>query len=416
MDPKPTSTAPDSPHAAALAGRRVLELAGASGHYCGKLFADMGADVLKIERPGGDASRALRPWIGRDPGPDRSLVFAYMNTSKRGVTLDLAQPEGRELFRKLASGADLVLETTPPGTLEALDLGFETLRRDHPALVMTSITGFGQTGPHRGYRSSDLVAGALGGAMHVTGSAADPPVRLAGTQAYASASICAAASSMIALFHARRSGQGQHVDISLEETMVSVSHICGIGKWLDDRIVPRRSGPGLFASVPSGTYRCRDGLIYLMVNRPAHWQALASWVHEVTGNREILDPMFEGPSSNRYEYRELLDLFIGELTATQTVESVYREGQRRRIAFTPVQTLEGVNADRQLASRGYFVVVEHPEHGPLRLPGAPYQHSETPCRISRPAPRVGEHNREIYGGELGLADAELEALAANGVL
>jgi crotonobetainyl-CoA:carnitine CoA-transferase CaiB-like acyl-CoA transferase len=394
----------------ALAGRRVLELADAAGAYCGKLLADMGADVVKIEPPEGDAAR-LRPPFWRDqPGPEHSLFHLYMNAGKRGVTLGLATRAGQDAVRRLARTADLVVETFPPGYLASLGLGYEALRAAHPRLVLTSITGFGQTGPQRAWASSDLVASALGGALHVTGYDDDPPVALAGTQAYVMASAYAAVGSMIALHHAARTGEGQHVDVSMEETTASVTHICGVGKWLDDGIVPRRGGPGLFASVPSGAYRCTDGLVYLMVNRPLHWKALAAWVHEVTGNQEVLDPMFEGPSSNRIPYRELLDLLIAELTARLTVAEAYHEGQRRHIAFTPVSDAAAVARDPHLAARGYFIALEHPRLGTLRMPGAPYRHGRTPWRVARPAPALGEHDDEIFRGELGLSEAELRAL------
>jgi benzylsuccinate CoA-transferase BbsE subunit len=400
----------------ALRGRRVLELADEKGVYCGKLLADMGADVIKIERPGGDATRSLPPFCRDERHPDRSLFFLYMNTSKRGITLDVTRPEGGALFKKLAETAHVVVETFPPGFLDELGVGYRSLVEANPGLVFTSITGFGQTGPHRHFASCDLVSSALGGAMYVTGAEDDPPVTLAGSQANLMASTYAAASSMIARFHSSLSGEGQHVDISVEETTCSVTHICGAGKWLDDDIIPRRWGTGLFHSVPSGTYPCKDGSVYLMVNRPLHWQALARWIHEVTGNEEVLDPMFDGPSSNRQPYRELLDLFISELTSRLSVDEVYHEGQRRHIAFTPVNTATNVTGDAHLAARSYFVDVEHPGLGSLRYPGAPYRHAETPWRIHRVAPRVGEHNDEIYRQELGVSAADLRALEADGVI
>jgi crotonobetainyl-CoA:carnitine CoA-transferase CaiB-like acyl-CoA transferase len=230
------------------------------------------------------------------------------------------------------------------------------------------------------------------------------------------ASTCAAAATLIALYHAARTGAGQHVDIAVEETTVATTHVCGIGKWLDDGIVPRRGGTGLFASVPSGAYPCRDGLVYLMVNRPLHWKSLARWIHEVTGAEAVLDPLFEGPSSNRLPHRDLLDVYITDLTRRFTVAEVYREGQRRHLAFTPVNSARAVIDDPHLAARGYFVDVEHPGGGHLRYPGAPYRHEETPWRIARPAPAVGEHNAEIYGAELGLSAARLQALEGAGVL
>jgi crotonobetainyl-CoA:carnitine CoA-transferase CaiB-like acyl-CoA transferase len=400
----------------ALSGRRVLELADEKGVYCGKLLADMGADVIKIERAGGDATRNLPPFWHDTPDPERSLFFLYMNTSKRGVTLNITRPEGQALFRQLARTAHLIIETFEPGYLDALGIGYASLKADNPGLVFTSITGFGQTGPHKQCKSADLVANALAGALYVTGEAEDPPVVLAGSQAYLMASTCAAASSMIALYRSTICGEGQHVDISVEEVNVAVTHICGVGKWFDDGIVPKRMGTALFASVPSGTYPCKDGLVYLMINRPLHWKALAQWIHEVTGNDVVLDPMFEGPSSKRQPNRDLLDVYISDLTSRFTVDEIYHEGQRRHLAFTPVNTAAAVASDPHLAARDYFVSVEHPGAGALRYPGAPYRHSATPWSITRPAPRVGEHNEEVYCGELGLTDGVLRDLKQRGIV
>ncbi|MFQ5666399.1 MAG: CaiB/BaiF CoA transferase family protein [Candidatus Binatia bacterium] len=410
-------TAPEAGTAGtlALAGRRVLELADGKGAYCGKLLADMGADVIKIEPPGGDPMRAIPPFLHDTPDPDHSLSFLYMNTSKRGLTLDITRPDGQALFAKLAQTADIVIETFAPGYLDSLAIGYRSLKETNPRLVFTSITGFGQRGPSAGFKSADLVASALGGAMYVTGDGDDPPVTLAGTQSHVMAATCAAVSSMIALYRSTICGEGQHVDISVEEVMVSVTHICGVGKWLDDHMIPRRMGTRLFASVPSGTYRCKDGLVYLMINRPAHWKVLAHWVAEVTGNSAVLDPLFEGPSSNRQPHRELLDAYISDLTSRFTVDAMYHEGQRRHLAFTPVNTAAAVATDPHLAARHYFVEVEHPVAGRLRYPGAPYRHADTPWRI-RPAPRIGEHNRQVYCGELRLAEAAFHDLEERGIV
>ena len=318
-----------------------------------------------------------------------------MNTSKKSITVDITKEEGRRLILELAKTCDLVIETLSPGRLAELGLSFEALRAGNPALVLTSITGFGQTGPHRHYRSADIVASAMGGAMAVTGEEAEPPVALAGSQAFVMASTLAAASSMIALHHGAATGEGQHVDISAQEAMLAVTSICGVGKWLEDGIIPRRFGTATFASVPSGTYPCKDGSIYLMVNRPLHWKALARWVNEVTGNEEILNPMFEGPSSARQPYRDLLDLYIRELTGHFSVEEIYREGQHRHLAMTPVNTARSLLRDRHLNERSFFVAVDHGNGAQLTFPGPPYRFSATPWRIAHRAPRTGEHDREI---------------------
>ena len=400
----------------ALTGRRVLELADHSGAYCGKLMADMGADVIKIEPPGGEPGRNIPPYLEGLKGPQRSFHFLYSNTSKRGITLDVELPEGRRLLRQLALSADILLSTQAPGELARLGIDHASLAKEKPTMVVTSITGFGLTGPHAQWKSNDLVAGAMGGAMYVTGEPDDPPVIVAGEQNTLMACTCAAASSLIALLHAHQSGRGQEVDISAQETTLAISHISGVGKWLDDGIIPRREGTGLTASVPSGAYDCQDGRIYLMVNRPAHWKALAEWIHEETGNQEVLDPLFEGPSSRRIEYRDLLDIFISDLTALHTVQEMFHEGQRRHIAFTPFYSLSQVVQDPQLRSRGYFESMDHPEAGPLEYPGAPFRPERTPWAIHRPAPIIGEHNRAVYLDELNLTEVKFKKLQAQGVI
>lgn len=355
----------------------------------------MGAEVIKIEPPGGDPTRLIPPFWEEMPDRDTGLYFSYMNTSKKSITLDISGKEGQQLLFELAKGADLIIESLPPGKLKEMGLSFESLRAENPGLVLTSITGFGQTGPHRDYNSADIVASAMGGAMVVTGEEEDPPVVLAGSQAFVMASTLAAVSSMIALYHSAQTGEGQQIDISAQEAMLAVTSICGVGKWFDDGIIPKRFGTGTFSSVPSGTYPCRDGDIYLMINRPLHWKALALWVNEVTGNEEILDPMFEGPSSVRQPYRELLDLFIGELTSRFSVEEMYREGQERHLAMTPLSTAHSIARDHHLAERRFFTEVDQGGGQSLTYPGPPYRFSATPWRIAHRAPKAGEHNGEI---------------------
>ncbi len=365
----------------ALSHLRVLELADAQGWYCGKLLADLGADVVRIDET--------------DPRALPTLDYLYMNTNKRSVALDLESAEDQPRLQQLIERSDLLIETLDPAVIDRLGLDFESLHARHPQLVVTSISGFGRGGPRANYRSSDLVASALGGAMHVTGEREDPPVRLAGNQAYLSASVVAAAASLTALRHRDGGGGAQHVDVSIEEAVVSMSHISGVGKWLDDGIVPLRNGSSLFASVPSGAYRCSDGLVYLMVNRPAHWKALAEWICEATGIEEVLDPLFEGPSSRRIPYRDLIDVYIDKLISSLRVAAAVGEGQRRHIAITPISTAGDVVASPHLAARGFFVRTADPDLGSIVMPGAPYRPSRTPWRIRRPAPRPGEHTREL---------------------
>ncbi len=375
-----------------LAHLRVLDWTSVPAAYCGKLFADLGAEVIRVEPPAGSGTSASPSSDSRRNGPS-FFADLHANANKSIVFLDLECASDRATFEALAAGSDLILEDQPVGRPSRLGLGFADLARDHPGLVMTSITGFGQSGPWSGYRSNDLVASALGGAMISIGDPADPPVRMAGHQADVTTATLAAASSLVALWCRNRSGRGQHVDISSLEAVAAITHISGVGKWLEDGILPKRVGTGLVASVPSGAYRCRDGLVYLMVNRPAHWEALARWIHERTGNEEVLDAGFRGPSSARLPYRELLDVFIGDLTRLLTVEEAYHEGQRRHIAVTPVQTASTILNDPHLLARNFFVDYELPEGAvggrdpSIRGPGVPYRLDRTPARSDRKVPR-----------------------------
>ncbi len=404
--------------ASALGGLRVVELADERGAYCGKLLADLGADVIKVEPPAGCPTRSLSPIdpAAPDSSDCRSLFFLCMNTNKRSLALDLESERGRAILDLLLDRADVLIEAMDRRRLERMGLSdFRPVDR-HRRLIHVAISDFGRRGPRAGWRGSDLVASALGGALYVTGERDDPPVALAGMQAYQSASLVGASAALVALRERSRSGCGQFADISIQEAVASVSHICGVGKWLDDGIVPVRNGSSLFASVPSGAYQCRDGLIYLMVNRPAHWHALAEWICEVTGIDEVRDPLFEGPSANRIPYRDLLDVYIGELMKTLTVAEAFHEGQRRHIAITPVSSAGDVVSDEHLAARRFFVEVEHPGGNRLPYPGDPYRLAKTPWRIAKPAPRIGEHTREILCDELSVSSAEFAELVETGVV
>ena len=383
----------DPDAAGALSHLRVLDLTSARAAYAGKLLADLGADVIKLEPPGGDPAREEPPRLA----DGTSAAFVYENAGKRSVVLDLDSAPDAARFRSLVADADLVVESFAPGQLARRSLAPEALLDAHPRLVWTSISGFGQSGPRAGCRSNDLVASAEGGAMTTIGDPEDPPVRLAAHQADVITATLATASSLVALHHRDRSGRGQHVDVSALEVVAAITHIAGVGKWLEDGVVPKRVGTGLVASVPSGAYACKDGLVYLMVNRPAHWVALASWIHEVTGNEEVLLDEFRGPSSARLPYRELLDVFIGDLTATLTVDEAYHEGQRRHIAFTPVNDARRLFEDEQLRARDFFREVARPDGGSLSVPGAPYRPARTPWRIAGPAPALDAHADDVLG-------------------
>ena len=243
---------------------RVLDLTGEAGVYCTKLLADLGADVLRIEPPGGHPMRNLGPFVNNEPDPDKSLYWFHFNTSKRGITLNPENADGRKIFKRLVESAHVLVETFPPGYMEKIGLGYDVLKEVNPRLIYTAITPFGQTGPYRNFLASDMVAQAMGGLMFLAGFPEDPPYQLGCSQAYHSASVHAAVGTMIALYAADDIGQGQFVDVSLQESVLmsmetAMQHY-DIRKEIRQRV--GREEP----TVPGiGLYPCKDGYVFSYV-------------------------------------------------------------------------------------------------------------------------------------------------------
>ena len=206
-----------------LTGMRVLDLSGPMGVYCGKLMADMGADVIKVEPPGGDPMRQIGPFLNADSSSGHSLYWLHFNTNKRSITLDVADPKGAELLSKMAQDADVVLETSPPGYLENLGLGYKDLSQTNPDLIYASLTPFGQTGPYKDFKATDLTGFAMGGYMYVTGWPDTPPTRLWGAQAYNTTSNRAFIAILLALYHRMSTGEGQFIDVSMQEAVAATT-------------------------------------------------------------------------------------------------------------------------------------------------------------------------------------------------
>lgn len=400
--------------AAALEGLRVLDLSGAMGNYAGKLFADMGADVILVEPPGGTALRREPPFISDEPGVERSLSFAYQNTSKRGVCLDLDTASGQRLLRELAATADLVIESFAPGWMSARGIGHEDLSRTRPQLVTASITPFGQTGPYAQMQATDLVGLATGGLLWMGGYQDAAPTQAHGDQAFKCAAMYGAVAAMLAVTEAELTGQGQHVDISMQESVTLALENAAQTYDLEGVIRKRPLGDQRFAGY--GLFECKDGYIFLgsrgIGNSPA-WSRSLQWFKDE--GMEGADRLF-GPEWSDLAYLksdEARDVF-GELfmnwSRRHTKEWLYREGQRRLIPLAPVSTPADLLENPQLRARGHFVEFTHPLlTQAARMPGAPYVLSATPWRVQRPAPTLGEHTAEVLG-EIGIAADEVSRL------
>lgn len=394
-----------------LSGIRVLDLADDKGLPCTKFFADLGADVIKIEQPGGDPARARPPFAQDQPHPERSLYFLHWNANKRGITLDLEAPDGQALFRQLARTADVVVETFNPGVLDRWGIGYAALQAVNPSLVMTSITVFGQTGPYRDYQGNELVAFALGGLMALSGEPGGPPVVAPGDLASGMASMHAALATQVALFHRGRGGPGQHIDVSLSEAAAHIGgYVVSYYSYHGDKPVRVSHREQTFEL--HDVYPCKDGWARLFILPRDHWLHFLEWLGKPP---ELDDPVFEDQNMRR-ENSDLINPYVLQLCQQYTKQELYLEAQRRHLAVTPVNEPGDFVESEQTQARNYFLDAEHPVVGKYRQVGLLHKYSALTPKVRRTAPLVGEHNAEIFMGELGLSRDDLVSLRAAGVI
>ncbi len=391
---------------------RVLDLAGEMGVYCGKLLADLGAEVIKVERPGGDPMRNIGPFAGDNPHPERSLYWFQFNTSKKGITLDITTEDGKSIFRKLASTADIIIETFPPGHMDRLGMGYEALSEGNPALIMTSVTAFGQTGPYKDFRASDMIGVAMGGQMYLAGFPEEPPVRAGGSQGYSQASLHAAVATLIALTARDITGRGQRVDVSMQQA-VTLSMETAMQFWDLNKYVRTRTG--LEHRTPGwGIYPCKDGSIALQTTRSS-WGELVAWMNEEGHGLELAEAPWKD-SMYRSQHLDEADVVLIPWLLEHSMIELYLGLQARHFVAMPVSSPRDLVENTHLNGREFFVDVEHPElDEEHKYPGAPYRFNDIKWRIARHAPLIGEHNLEIFG-QLGLSRQDIIALKGAGVI
>jgi benzylsuccinate CoA-transferase BbsE subunit len=419
-----------SPSPQALEPYRVLDVTQPIGWTCGKLLADLGADVVKIEPPGGDLDRRVGPFYRDDPHPERCLPWFAAHTNKRGITLNVDSADGQVLWLALARHADFVIESFPPGFMDQRGIGFRQVSAWNPRLIWTSITPFGQSGPYAHYRASDLVGMAMGGLMSVCGDADRPPVRMGPSQAYLQAGLQAAVATLLAHHHRVRSGEGQHIDVSMQHA-VSWTIIPTRQYWDLDRLIVERGGTSraFGDQLRRIIFPCQDGHVAVMgVMNRREWGPMVEWLagegmaEDLTAASWAIlaehagsDPLTQAAVTDE----ELAHVYsvLGRFFLKHRKAELAEEAQRRRIILFPVHTARDLLEHPQLIARSFFQPLEHPElRETLCYPGAPYRLSKTPWQLRRRAPLIGEHNEAIYGGELGLSRAELAVLMAAGVI
>ncbi|MBM4462473.1 MAG: CoA transferase [Chloroflexi bacterium] len=416
-----------------LGGCRVLDLTNELGLLAGKVLGDFGADVIKIEKPGGDPSRNIGPFYKDIPDPEKSLFWFATNTSKRGITLNIENHEGRELFRRLVKTADIVLESFEPGYLNNLGIGYSDLKAVKPEIIMTSITPFGQTGPYAHYRATDLIGAAMGGMVRILGELGRPPVRMScDPQAYFHAALHGALGSVMAYYHQQLTGEGQHVDVSMQDSVeLTLMNALEIAELMKVNVIGTGQVSISVRPPPLGilmgrvVFPCKDGYAIVTVGGGAFVgmakssAILVRWANEEGMCLEFKDFDFSQWDMSKITQDETdrKDRTIGEFIKTKTKAELMEGAVQRGIMLAPCNTIDDLINSPHLHERNYWEAVEHPELGEsITYHGAPIKISDAPWRISRRAPLIGEHNREIFESELGLSLEQMGVLKANGVI
>lgn len=399
----------------ALDGVRVLDLTHhVAGPYCTKLLADFGADVIKIERPpAGDPARRSGPFFHDVPDPEGSALFLHLNTNKQSLTLNLKSAEGQRIVRRLVLQVQIVVENFRPGVLAALGLDYQTLAELNPSTVVTSISNFGQSGPYRDLKASEIVESAMGGPMNVTGHPAREPLKLGGNVAQYHAGAMAAYATLVALWQAEDEGEGDWIDVSIYETQVTsrdrrIIHL--LAHAYTGEVGKRQGG----STQPlNGIYPAADGQVHI-----AGSGTRLAGVLRMIGRQDLLrEPRFGDPAQARRPevLKEAEALYLDWLKDQAKNEAVAR-AQAARVLAAPVNTIADLFADPHFQARAPWSRIDHPRTGPVLYAGRPFLMSETPQAPPRRAPLLGEHNEAILCGQLGYAREDLPRLAEQGVI
>ena len=410
-----------------LAPYRVLDLTDERGLLAGKILADLGADVVQIEPPGGNPARNIGPFYGDDPQPEKSLFWWAYAANKRSITLDLEQKDGQALLKKMVAEADFLVESFAPGYLDTLGLGYDVLAEINPKLVMVSITPFGQDGPYSNYQATDIVGMALGGFMYLTGDDDRAPIRISFPHFYLHGGAAGATAAMLAHTYRITSGHGQYVDVSCQQAVAkTLAHAPQI--WDIEGAILKRMGVYRQTSGENRVrinWPCKDGYVNYMVQGGSvaySTRALLEWMKEDsfdTADLDAIDWEKMGYGAITPGLMSQLGEPLGDFFKGHTRAELVQGSLDRRILLFPVATPSALQDHSQLEARGYFKDLEHPELGAtVQYPGAFVKSGdgEDIAGIYRRPPLIGEHNTVIFQGELGITGSELESLKRSGVI
>jgi len=383
-----------------------------AGPYATRLMADFGADVIKVERPGGDVARRLGPFQGDEPHIEKSGLFLSLNNNKRSVVLDLRTAPGREALAALARKADLVVENFSPGTLDRLGVGWEFFQEHNARASLVSVSNFGSTGPYRDYRLTELVLYGFAGEMYSMGMTDREPTKMAGTAALFESGAAVAPALMAALMASARNGKGQHVDVSLAETHfggVDRRHATAIAYQFSGRKTLRAAGAG--GGMPQGIYPCADGYVDFTNAglRPDR-------VDDMLGSPEwAQDPRYTDPQLRlQPDVLEEWNANFLMWCLERTKREVWTEARRAKVMCGPLFTMQDLFKDEHFRGRGFWTKVGHPVMGEIEIPGRPFIMQEGGWALRRPAPLLGQHTEEVLR-EAGLSTETIAAVLAAGV-
>lgn len=402
---------------------RVLDLTDESGVFCTKLLASMGADVIRIEPPGGHETRKIGPFYHDEPDPEKSLHWFVYNLGKRSITLDINSDAGKDIFKRLVRTADFVVECFPPGHLDKIGLGYSDLNSVNPRIIHTSITPFGSTGPYSHFKGSCLICTAMSGYLYVLGDEDRPPVQIAVPVAYTQAGLLAASSTLVAHWFRRRTGEGQHADISIQESIMSQTFPMSL-QWKSIGHIPARTKQGPTRARGGRTpeiFKCKDGLMVGALTPARGRQQLRGWLASEGMEGDLLEPKWDDIFLKGAQVflrdKTHIDQLFQAFASKHSRDELMLGAQKRGIQLVKMQGVPDVVNDVHLREREYFVKVEHPElKDTLIYTGAPVKSEVMSWPSGRRAPLIGEDNEDIYIGELGLSRQEMAALEDNGVI
>ncbi|MBM3924540.1 MAG: CoA transferase [SAR202 cluster bacterium] len=398
----------------------VLDLSGnIAGPFCAKLLADYGAEVIKIEPPGhGDPARSAGPFFKDDPHPEKSLLYFYLNCNKRGVTLNLENSSGRKIFLELVKKADVLIESFLPGYMAKLGLGYEDLEKINPGLVVLSITHFGQDGPYKDYAGNDLAYYAMSGMMLTSGAYAREPLKHGHPQSYYMGGIIGSYTVSAALFSRYMTGEGQHIDLSLAEC-VAAHNYDSATRYVYSGTIERRAPKVEAFSTKGIQYEgivpTKDGYISptMQKGRPtAPFKEYAT----LLGHPELENPKYDTRQKVLDNREEVDDLLLPIIKNEWKKFDYYNTFMEEGFVAGVVQTSEDLVNCPQLDERGYFIGVEHPVIGKIKYPGEMFRLPDSPWSLRRPAPLLGQHNREVYCRELKYSKDDLVLLRQQGAI